>query len=267
MKNLAFTIVMNYLSKNIFCAVINFINYFRKLNIKFKYIDSKYCLFENNLKYFFTDKRNGYIQLSRGIKAASKNIGEIYMLNKIDFKDKDIIIDVGANIGILSTYFYFNKIQTNYFGIEPSPQEFNDLKKNVKIFQENFKLYDCAVSNEDKKELSFNIDSEGGDSSLIFKSINKLVKVKPIKLNAFQNMKIKLIKLETEGTEPEALESMNKVVHNIEYISADLGYERLGQSTYEASKKILNNYGFEEICSFKNRSTFLFLNKNLKQTI
>ena len=60
---------------------------------------------------------------------------------------------------------------------------------------------------------------------------------------------------------------MNKVVHNIEYISADLGYERLGQSTYEASKKILNNYGFEEICSFKNRSTFLFLNKNLKQTI
>ena len=264
MKNLAFNIIINYSSKNIFCTIINFINYFRKLNIKFEYINSKYCLTENDLKYLFTEKRNGYIQLSRGIKAASKNIGEIYMLDKIDFKNEDIIIDVGANIGILSTYFYFNKIQTNYFGIEPSPQEFNDLKNNVKIFQKNFKLYECAVGNKNEKEISFNIDSVGGDSSLIFDNINKVIKVKLIQLNTFQNMKIKFIKLECEGAEPEALEGMSKILHNIEYISADLGAERLGKSTYKDSKKILNSYGFEEIYSFKNRSTFLFLNRNLK---
>ena len=47
-----------------------------------------------------------------------------------------------------------------------------------------------------------------------------------IKQNKIKGKKIKLLKLEAEGYEPEILQGCQNNLENIEYISADLGPER-----------------------------------------
>ena len=76
--------------------------------------------------------------------------------------------------------------------------------------------------------------------------------------------KIKLLKLEAEVAEPEILIGCGDKLKNIQYTSADLGFERgfKQESSLQDVTNILIEKGFEMISIMSPRLVCLFKNKN-----
>ena len=82
--------------------------------------------------------------------------------------------------------------------------------------------------------------------------------------HVFDKKKIKLLKLEAEGAEPEILQGANLILPNIEYVVVDVGAER--RLKYETTLVntvnflIKNNFDLVKLgvprlmCLFKNKS-------------
>ena len=142
-------------------------------------------------------------------------------MNQIDFKENDIFLDCGANVGDAKIWFDRYNIKINYIGFEPSPVEFNCLKNVSPSVVHNIGLW-----NSDS-ELTFYISSQGADSALIEPAhFDKKIIVKTRRLENFVHTPVKCLKLEAECAEPEVLEGLGSKLEMIEYISADLGYEQ-----------------------------------------
>ena len=188
------------------------------------------------------------------------------MLDKINFESGDIVIDCGANVGDLEIFFNEMNIDINYIAYEPSPLEFECLRKNLLL--KNSRCFNYALFNKEEI-LKFYISSEYGDSSLI--KIKKFTHEKNVQSKRLDSIidelkleKIKLLKLEAEGAEPEILLSCGDKLKNIEYISADLGFERglKQESTLPSVSNSLIEKGFEMISIISPRLVCLFKNKN-----
>tara|TARA_S200000501_G_scaffold138406_1_gene130786 strand:- start:5046 stop:5960 length:915 start_codon:yes stop_codon:yes gene_type:complete len=210
-----------------------------------------------------------------GLKSRAYELAISYKLDQIVFEDNDIVIDCGANYGDLWLYFKFKNKSINYLAIEPGKDELKTLKRNIKDlnqFNGNSKIYNFALGNENK-ETKFFYSPENADSSIIkpikFLSTYK-VKVKTLdtffKEESLRNQKIKLLKLEAEGFEPEILYGGEKAIKNIEYIAADLGPERGVQKlvTLPDVTNFLLRKNFKIKSINEKRLTVLFENINLK---
>lgn len=230
-----------------------------KKNIFFfdKKISKFYLLINSNQKFYILEKKrlNFYV---KGFDERIKILNNDYMLNEINFEFADNIIDCGANIGEFR-YCFDNTI--NYFAFEPSINEFQILEFNLKNEKKlnNFGLW----SKSDK--INFYIKSETADSS--FELINNYQSIQKVKVRRLDevissDIKIKLLKLEAEGSEYEVIKGAEKILNNIKYISADLGYEKgLNQeSSFNEVSSYLKKKGFKIIKSNYKRMVFLFLN-------
>ena len=115
--------------------------------------------------------------------------------------------------------------------------------------------------------MEFYVSSENADSSFIMPPKYTQKKIMPVlRLDSIlnENSKIKLVKLEAEGAEPEVLQGFGKLLNKVEYITADLGFERGEnlETTFFAVTNFLleNNFELMEV-SFK-RLVALYRNKN-----
>jgi len=182
----------------------------------------------------------------------------MYLLNEIKFKNKDVIVDCGANIGEIKLIFDNLNIQIDYHAFEPGEQEFQCLKKNLN----SKNLYNLGLWKTNGL-LRFYEKTDTADSSFIKNNaFNKtsLKKVKKLDNLIFKN--IKLFKVEAEGAEPEVLLGAKKILNKIEYISVDCGPERGPklEKTFKDVKKILNESKFNLLKKSKLRDVYLFNN-------
>ncbi len=244
-------------SGNYFCFFFNFFSLLLNSNIKISFEDGFY--FIKNLKWRFHHRKMGVYCYLLGINKRINFLKKKYFLNKINFKTDDIIIDCGANNGDLSLCFD-KKIK--YYGIEPSPIVFSNLKHNVK----NQKLINKAIWKNSKDKVSLYLSDEGGDSSVIpISNYTKKIDILTITLDELIDdigSQIKLVKIEGEGSEPEILEGLNKNLSQVEYLSIDAGFERgIDQkSTFEDCKTYLKKNNFELINFDKKNYVLLFKN-------
>lgn len=252
---LYFCFFSNLRQKLIFRSKTNF-HYSNKLNLFF--VKEK-----DLIVYFFSPYRQLRLY-SRGIKNRLKNLLEDYFINKIYFKDNDIIIDCGANIGELYVALNNNfSEKIKYIGFEPSPNEYRCLSLNAS----DQKHFQVALSKESKKQ-KFYISSEEADNSLIEpKYFSKTIYLRSECLEKIvSEKKIKLLKIDAEGAEIEVLKGSRNILNNIQYISVDLGPER-GKNSEPTFKDVIpflinNGYIIQEIS--QKRYTFLFYNPNFE---
>lgn len=194
---------------------------------------------------------------------------ENYCVGSLTFKSAPVIIDVGANIGefsIASHIFLHSKAR--FICIEPDPVEFSALSQNLEKFgSENSVGLKCALSNISGK-FEFFLNNDSGDSSLIQNFNHQptiMVETKTLDEIVASILGpeevIAIIKVEAEGWEPEVLLGAKNTLNQTLYVTADLGPERVGKTTYLACKTILVSLGFEEIMNRKHR--YLFKNCNL----
>lgn len=209
----------------LYVAFMNFHCFVTGSKARFRY-DSK------SLEYIFSDvddesvlffrHKNRTLAYRLGLRNRLNLLANEYLLDLIQFSDQDIVFDCGANIGELFLWFKLSGKDINYVGFEPSPLEFQSLTKNAHPSV----VHNVGLWFEDG-EMDFYIASQSADSSLIKPAcFDEVIRVKTVRLEAFVNKRIKLLKLEAEGAEPEILAGLGESLKYIEYISADLGFER-----------------------------------------
>lgn len=218
----------------------------------------------DNPPRFFTSFRQA-IFYDQGARNRGISLGKSYALEKIKFSDGDVVVDCGANYGDLFLFFE-NKI--NYFAIEPGIDEFECLALNYKD-NPSVRLFNYALG--EKNEINpFYYSPEGANSSIIEPSgWESVYKVETQTLESFTKkhlesfIRIKLLKIEAEGFEPEIFYGARNILSKVDYISADLGFERGSRKSSTAPEVInfLLANGFEilEVGSIKSLR-FLFKN-------
>ena len=253
--------------------IINLIlEYFIKLNFNRKKEDFK-KVHNNEFAYFFNDTIAKEINI-HGVYEKE----EIEVLSKL-ISSKDHVVDIGANIGNHS--IAFSKISKKVYSFEAHPRTFEILKFNTDKYQ-NIKIFNIGISNK--------------KGSLFFKNIittniggKKLSKTGSIKsqINKLDNIiksdkKIKLIKIDIEGHEHEALLGMKKLLSNnnslilLEFCEESIAKRRkiinflrdnkYLHSYYFSKEKKISNLGYLDLL-IKIILTILFVFKKKKTKI
>tara|TARA_B110000444_G_scaffold151054_1_gene141350 strand:+ start:15926 stop:16801 length:876 start_codon:yes stop_codon:yes gene_type:complete len=251
-------IVIKITKGHLFCTLMNL---FFKSDGKIIYENKQYIKFKDNLKVIhYPNKR-----ILRVVKSLDYQLDLIissYCLDQIDFKNDDIVIDCGANVGELNLALKKRNLDLIYYAFEPDEETFQSLKLNN---SENIDfLYKLGLSNKNAK-INFYLDTDGGNSSIINFGSKDVVEIQAITLDSIQiEKKIKLFKVEAEGYEPEVLEGAKSTLRFIEYISVDFGPERgvNSENTVVKVNNILTEAGFELVEFSNYRVIGLYRNKS-----
>ena len=244
----------------------NFINYLRRIKVRFIYDKNKKFFFaiEEKKKIKFINKYRGINLYRNGISNRADFVFSSYCLDKIIFNEDDIVIDCGANYGDLQLKLSNLNLPVYYIGVEPSPSDFSCLEFNV---TKKFKIINKALGKTNSK-MPFYLSEDEGDSSIIEPAkFKEIISVPVIRLDSLiQELsidKIKLLKIEAEGYEPEVLEGLGEKVKICEYIAVDGGYERGKNSdqTFTAITNYLINNQFEIIDIYFPWCRALFINR------
>ncbi len=220
-----------------------------------------YC---SQKKWRFSHKMQGLFAYGKGFNKRSNYLKKIYLINKIKFQNDDSVLDIGANNG--DFYLCFNE-NINYYGIEPSPIVFSNLKYNIN----NQNLINKGCWKASGEKIEFYVKDEFGDSSFIpIENFSNKIIVDTITIDEIIDKiskPIKLIKLEAEGAEPEVLQGLKKNLPRVEFITVDCGFERgLNQkSTISECSNYLISNNFEMIDFGFPRIVALYKNKNFNK--
>lgn len=89
----------------------------------------KHSIIINNQQFYFYD-----IIFSLGYTGVVKDMeNDCYGLSKIDFKENDIVIDIGANIGMVSLYLAKKYPFLKIYAFEPFKISYDSFIKSIKI--------------------------------------------------------------------------------------------------------------------------------------
>jgi len=228
---------------------------------KLSYLNQRYFITcKSGDKWSFSHPDRGLWYL-KGPKDRGKSLQRDYGVQNIKFEPNDIIIDCGADVG---DFFAGFDVDVRYIGIEPSPINYPNLVHNVK----NHLTYNVALWKNSQEEISF-YESNLTKKKSITKVTNQTreIKVKTMTLDQIiddANDKIKLIKLEGTGSEPEILEGLKKNIEKVEYITVDASFERglAKEHTINQCCNYLIQNNFEMIDFLFKKVCILFRNKS-----
>lgn len=211
---------------------------------------------------FFCNLCQGFTVYRMGISARSQSLLGDYCLDKIDFSATDTIIDVGANVGDL---FFALKNGVHYIPFEPSPLEYKALSQNLK--RSHTPAFQLALGSKNSNSTLYT-NSENADNSLIkYSHSNEKITVEEKKLDSLKfPEKIKLLKIDAEGFEPEVLQGGLRTLQKVEYVSVDVSFER-GDKMESTMVPVLNlmlKNNFEVIKINHERMAILFKNLNIE---
>jgi len=248
----------------LFILVVNFIYKLRRADCSIKFSEGRLIVYNVKYEICIVSKLR-YIRYLYGIEQALSSLTKNYFLNSIEFKEDDVIIDCGANIGELGVWIKSKNRKAGYYAFEPSPKEFACLNYNLKGSTDN--VYSLGLWNE-RTTLKFYVASDTADSSLIeIQNFTNVIEVDVTRLDMVipAEVRIKLLKVEAEGAEPEVLMGSTGLLSRCEYIVVDSSPER-GINQEETTIDVINfllannftlinmNHKSRVICLFRNKA-------------
>lgn len=220
--------------------------------LKKKYINDNYIYtvnIDNDIFHF----QDSILSDSVNMIASELNNNE-YDFKNINFKEGDIVIDIGANVGMVSILlakkFPFLKI----YSFEPLKENYDNFIKNIELNN----IPKGVISAENKAvtkdgrlvNMSINIQNKGGSSTADIISVNSVMtkencQVESITLEEIfkkHNVnKLKLLKIDCEGSEYEILYNTNEnILNSIENLIGE----------FHENKDLTDEYDIDKLCDY-----------------
>jgi len=204
-------------------------------------------------------------RMRHGAIARLEQLARMYSLDTVEVADRDVVVDAGANIGELGMYYALVRGRdVNYFALEPVDKEVQCCRLN----NPGKTVLQQALWKENGRVRFYRSTAYNDDSSVIEPPhYESAADISAVTVEKFANRhgidKIKTLKVETEGAEPEVLMGAEKILHRIEYVAADLGPERGPEekSTFPMVVDFLYSRGFKLASEYGYyRRNFLFRN-------
>ena len=194
------------------------------------------------------DKNSGGIHRDLYLKSVREPLSTKIMRSLL--KKGDVVLDAGANIG------YYVLLESKEVGekglvyaIEPVRENFNFLKKNVKLNKlGNVKLYDNLAFSDKIGKLKININWEGNKNTPIkIENIKKVETVKSTTLDEFfkNKKKPKIMRMDIEGFEHMVFKGGIKTLDSLEKIFVELHFPLINKKDMILLLKLLKKKGFE----------------------
>ena len=247
----------------------NFLSHVRRKKVRFRFDrkSKQIIAIEEKAKYVFINPGRGFSLYRNGLTARGIFLAKTYCLENITFSKDDIVIDCGANSGDLFLHLYSKIEPSNYIAVEPSLRDFQILSNNVS----GAKLLNLALGNVDD-EIDFFVSVKGADSSVIEprnwteKTKTRLARLDTL-INDMKITKVKLLKVEAEGFEPEVLSGSIGALNLIEFIAVDGGPERgiTESQTFSDCANFLILNGFRMVDTYLPWNRALFKNSSLSE--
>jgi len=151
-----------------------------------------------------------------------------YHLRQMHFNEGDVVVDIGAHVGLFSIYLAKRHPFLKVFAFEPFPANFRNCVENLRLNNvENVVLSPKAIANESRLlNMATDPGNSGGASAVVraFESNGIVRDIPSIALDeVFSLHKIdrcKLLKIDCEGMEYEIL-SGTRVFDTVEYLAGE----------------------------------------------
>lgn len=187
-----------------------------------------------------------------------------YHLEQVRFSAKDVFVDCGANVGELGVWALQQGLE--YHAIDPDECAAQACDMNV--FDGAPKTHRVGLTAENRPMIFYK-KTATADSSLIKPpGVSEPHQITGTRLSdlcaSLGISRIKLLKVEAEGAEPEVLAGASKIIPKTEYITVDCSPERGVEQKHTLIEAV--NYlmprGFELIATMLGRRmTLLFHNQ------
>jgi FkbM family methyltransferase len=201
-----------------------------------KKVLTAYCeKYDLRFRFFIRDGVGRDIYYKRGVY--SEDFITSFLLENLDISDDDLIIDIGANIGWYSLTLSHTKRPT-IFSFEPEPFNFSLVSQNVELNnRKNVKLFNMALGNEIGTQTLFIYKKYNLGRHSLIQQRNSIDKVEvPImkldKLLADEHMDkrpVKLIKIDIEGFEYNAMLGARECLQRCEYLLSEFTPDMMQQ--------------------------------------
>ena len=174
---------------------------------------------------------------------------EDYKIKKFEIHSNDVIIDIGAHIGIFTIYASQFCNNGKIYSFEPVRENYDLLLNNIKLNNsEQVKPFNLAVSNTNDDVTIYINDDKAAHS--IFPSSESSINVKSITLqNIFEENNINhcnFLKLDCEGAEYEILCNLpTKYFKKIDKIVMECHFVDKKPELIDGLKQILAKQGFQ----------------------
>lgn len=190
-----------------------------------------------------------------GVTEYMPNEIDDYNFDSIDFKDGDVVIDIGGNIGTVSIYLAKKYPFLKIYAFEPVKQNYENFLKNIELNNINkdiIKVFNLAIT-KDRRDVILTSPFYNSGASNIYDNysngivLNNDISIKSITFDdIFSNnniLKCKLLKIDCEGAEYEILYSANvENLKNCEYMRAEFHGKKYKQKDlYNHCNKFIKN--------------------------
>lgn len=158
-----------------------------------------------------------------------------YNIDNIDFSPGDVVIDIGANIGIISVYIAKRYPLVRIYAYEPIPDNYKHLLKNIELNNaKNVTPCNMAITNDGRSfGMTVHMSSNSGGATGYLEDMNlpghRSFMVDSMTLgDVFEKNGIercRLLKIDCEGAEHEILMGCN-ILNRMDYLSGEFHINR-----------------------------------------
>ncbi len=186
---------------------------------------------ENNIRFGDVNLKLIDLESSETLHHLEREIcgNDEYKLKDIELNDGDVIVDIGANVGIVSIYLAKRFPNVKILSYEAHPHTYSNFLKNIEANNvKNIIPHNLAVYSKDNETLDITLDVINTGSSSCFKNDEGQITetIPTISLDTIitnNNISsIRYLKIDCEGAEFDILEG-SKLIHEIEV--QDIGIE------------------------------------------
>lgn len=146
-----------------------------------------------------------------------------YGLESIQLSENDVVLDVGANVGMFSIYVK-KKFNCRVISFEPVSLNFNHFKENILLnglSLEDFEIHNVAITSKDNDVINIGTPHYNTGGSSIFHTCENVQQCNTQTLDKYITDDCKYIKIDTEGGEYDIIPSIIDRISNVSYIGIE----------------------------------------------